>query len=85
MFHIDATFEDIRLIASSEEGTDYNVVISDALTGKQTTLVLTPAELSYILAVNLNPEGKIFLNVEHAGDSIRGKVARLPQELRPIP
>ena len=85
MFHIDATFEDMRLIASSKEGTDYDVVISDAFTGKQTTLVVTPAELSYILAVNLSPEGEVFLNVEHAGDSIRGKVAKLPQELRPIP
>ena len=85
MFHIDATFEDMRLIATSEDGNDYNVILSDALTGKQTTLVVTPAELSYILAVNLNPEGEIFLNVEHAGDSIRGKVAKLPIELRPIP
>ena len=78
MFHIDATFEDMRLIATSEDGNDYNVILSDALTGKQTMLVVTPAELSYILAVNLNPEGEIFLNVEHARDSIRGKIAKLP-------
>lgn len=58
MFHIDATFEDTRLIATSKDGHGYDAILTDNLTGAQFTLPLKTAHLAMVLAINLHPDGE---------------------------
>jgi len=85
MFHIDATFEDIRIIAQSQEGHEYDVILADGNTGKQDTLkCLSASHLAMIFAFNLDingePEG-----FEQFYAALEPVLAHLPRELRPIP
>ena len=61
MFHIDATFEDIRIIATNTTGTigsTWQVNIVDGLTGQTKQVELTYQQLNMVLAFNLDPNGE---------------------------
>lgn len=83
MFHIDAQFEDSRIIAHSLDGANYDVLISDNFTGDQREVMLTPLQLSYIMAINLDndgePEGVADMYVE-----LEPIFKDWPNHLRPI-
>lgn len=88
MFNIDATFEDCRIQAQAQNegrvGTDWQATITDNHTGKSKVTVLTPAQLSMVLAFNLDPNGEpdgfeaFYLELEPIFKD-------WPIELRPIP
>jgi len=84
MFHIDAQFEDSRIIASSRDGASYDVEISDNLTGNLRKVKLTPLQLSYIMAINFDndgePEGVVDMYAE-----LEPIFKDWPNHLRPIP
>lgn len=58
MFHIDATFEDLRITATSEDGTIYNTTFVDNLEGLSRTIALPAEQLTMILAFNLHCDGE---------------------------
>jgi hypothetical protein len=84
MFHVDCTFEDMRIIGDSEEGDIYTIEISDNHTGKHKVISITSKQLSYILAFNLDnggePEG-----FEKMYEELEPLFVGWPIELRPMP
>lgn len=84
MFHIDTTFEDTRIIATSFEGHDYNVLIADNLSGQTRELKLTAEQLSMILAINLDSNGTP-AGYEEYYKQLEPLFVGTPKELRPIP
>lgn len=59
MFYIDATFEDLRLIATSTQfGANYNVRLIDNLSGEESMVPLTDEQLQMVLAFNLHADGE---------------------------
>lgn len=84
MFHIDATFEDTRIIATSLEGPEYNVLVSDNLSGQTRELKLTAEQLSMILAINLDEDGTP-PGYEEFYRQLEPLFKGIPKELRPIP
>jgi len=62
MFIIDATFEDMRIQATALDegrvGTDWQVTFTDNHKGGSKIEVLTPEQLTMVLAFNLHPEGE---------------------------
>ena len=84
MFRIDAQFEDQRIIAHSLNGENYDVEISDNLTGNLRKVKLTPLQLSYIMAINFDndgePEGVVDMYAE-----LEPIFKDWPNHLRPIP
>lgn len=85
MFHIDATFEDIRIIATSQEGHEYDVILADGNTGETGELkALSASHLGMILAFNLNSNGEPE-GFEQFYAALEPILAHLPRELRPIP
>jgi hypothetical protein len=84
MFHIDATFEDTRIIATSLEGHDYTVLIADNLSGQTGELKLTSKQLSMIFAINLDIDGTP-AGYEEFYKQLEPLFEGTPKELRPIP
>lgn len=84
MFHIDSTFEDIRIIATSQDNCGYEALISDSLSGDSASLHLTAKQLSMIMAFNLHPDGEP-LGFESFYAELEPLIAHLPRALRPIP
>jgi len=84
MFHIDATFEDIRLVANSQDGHDYAVLLVDGLSGKSEEITFSASQLGMILAFNLDPRGEP-VGFEQFYAELEPLLAHLPKELRPIP
>lgn len=84
MFHIDCTFEDSRIVANSQDGTVYSVTMTDALTGKQGNIELTPKQLSDVLAINFDSNGTP-QGFEAMYRELELLMAQLPPECRLIP
>lgn len=60
MFHIDATFEDTRFIAHSNDGVKYTITLCDTLTGATSTAEATQEEVGAMMdcAISHDGEGK---------------------------
>lgn len=84
MFLIDCTIEDTRIIAKSANGHDYDVEISDNLTGKSREVNLTAEQLSYVMQFNLHPDGEPE-NMDQMYEVLNPIFEGWPIELRPIP
>lgn len=84
MFHIDTTFEDTRIIATSLEGHDYDVLIADNLSGQAGEFKLTATQLSMVLAINLDKDGTP-AGYEEFYKQLEPLFSGAPSELRPIP
>ena len=88
MFHIDATFEDLRMIAGQvpggESGLQYSVEFHDNRTGISRTEVFSASHLGMIFAINLKPDGAPE-GVEDMYEELEPLLVGWPQELRPIP
>lgn len=85
MFQIDATFEDIRIHASSETGHDYRCQFSDNFSGEiSEDVTLTALQLSYVLQLNLDPDGTPE-GFEKMYESLEPIFKDWPNNLRPIP
>lgn len=84
MFHIDAQFEDTRIVAHSEDGALYETVISDNLTGKSRTVQLSAEQLSYVMQFNLHPDGEPE-GMDAMYEVLNPIFEGWPLELRPIP
>jgi hypothetical protein len=84
MFHVDLTFEDTRIIANSDTGSDYIVTISDNHSGVAKVIHLTSKQLGMIFAFNMDyngePEG-----IEQFYAELEPLFVGWPVELRPIP
>lgn len=86
MFHLDVTFEDQRIIANSPDGHQYKCTIYDALTGNNTEILFTAIELSYVLAMNLDPVNTLLAEeIIKMYNVLEPLIKHLPLELRPIP
>lgn len=84
MFHIDAQFEDQRIIAHSLDGANYDVEISDNLTGNLREVKLTAKQLSHIMAINFDMDGEP-AGVEEMYVTLEPIFKNWPNHLRPIP
>ena len=94
MFHIDATFEDLRIIAREPVldevdvfepvGTEYMVKIIDSLTGNFKEIILPADHLSMILQFNLNVGGEP-KNYEEYYKVLEPIFKGWPKQLRPFP
>jgi hypothetical protein len=84
MFHIDATFEDTRIIADSEDGHNYLVRIHDNCTGVSQDINLSSEDLAAIISCNLHPDGEPDLSFDRL-QKLQEVFADWPLELRPIP
>lgn len=85
MFHVDMTFEDIRIIADMREKVGiYTTILHDNLTGESRSLDLTPKQLGYVFAFNMDnngePEG-----FEKMYQELEPLLVGIPLNLRPIP
>jgi len=86
MLHIDATFEDMRIIASStgqDDGT-WAVTIFDSCTGQKAGLIISYQQLTMILAFNLDPNGEPE-GFEKFYEELNPLFVGWPCNLRPIP
>tara|TARA_R110000868_G_scaffold41139_3_gene141000 strand:+ start:544 stop:801 length:258 start_codon:yes stop_codon:yes gene_type:complete len=85
MFHIDATFEDCRINATSNEGKNYQVTVTDGFTGASKTIESMPAlHLSYILQFGLHNDGEPE-GFEAMYPLLEPYFVGWPNTLRPIP
>ena len=94
MFHIDATFEDIRIIArqpkpgegngSLPPGMEYFVRFIDMFTGESKQLVLPVSQLDMILQFNLHPDGEPE-HYQEFYEILEPIFKDWPSSLRPIP
>ena len=84
MFHINTTFENTHIIATSIEGHDYNVLIANSLNGQTEELKLTATQLSMVLAINLDKDGTP-TGYEEFYRQLEPLFKDVPPSLRPIP
>jgi hypothetical protein len=84
MFHIDATFEDTRMIARSEDGHTYQVMLSDSDTLNTHGLELTQEQLAMVMAFNLHNDGEP-QGYEKFYEVLEPLLVDCPPECRPIP
>lgn len=84
MFHIDATFEDTRIIARSDDGNTYQVLLSDADTGEIHEMTLTQEQLAMVMAFNLSNDGTP-QGYEEYYKVLEPLLVNCPPECRPIP
>ena len=84
MFHIDATFEDMRMIARSDDGNTYQVLLSDADTTETHELTLTHEQLAMVMAFNLHNDGEP-QGHEDSYKVLEPLLVNCPPECRPIP
>lgn len=88
MFHIDATFEDIRVIADgiplSTSGINYDCSFMDHVTGATREIRLTDKQLSMIIQINLDNNGEP-VGYEAMYEELEPIFKDWPNELRPIP
>lgn len=84
MFHVDLTFEDCRIVASSSNGKKYLTTVTDNFTGEQKAVQLTSKQLAMVFAINMDcngePEG-----FEGYYAELEPVFAGWPNNLRPIP
>lgn len=87
MFHIDATFEDIRIVASRlQDSGEYSVTFNDNATGRQATRTLTAEQLDYILRCNLAANGEpTTVTTDEIYSKLAELIISLSDDLRPIP
>lgn len=84
MFHINSTFENLRIIATSDKGGDYQVNLIDNCTGKQYRLNMTAEQLQMVLAFNLSDNGEPDGFADYY-KTLEPLLAQCPPECRPIP
>jgi len=85
MFHVDLTFEDMRIVAQSPDGATYHTKFLDNLTGQERVILnLSSNHLRMIFAFNMDnngePEG-----FEKFYEELEPLFVGWPIELRPIP
>ena len=87
MFHIDATFEDLRLITSKNGNSEgWMLKLADNATGEEWSGVITDQQLDDILAFNLHINGMpITSTIDERYARLDELVKRIPEALRPIP
>jgi len=82
MFHVDCTFEDLRIIADSADGKVYDVEFHELFIGEHKTITITSPQLMYIINFNMNnskPEG-----FEKIYESLKPLFVDWPNTIRPI-
>ena len=86
MFYIVATFEDLQIQAKLDPFTcdNYSVSFHDAESGCQKNLDMTPLQLSYVLAINLDLNGTP-TGYEDMYKVLEPLFKDWPPEFRPIP
>jgi len=84
MFHVDCTFEDTRIIASSNDGKIYETTISDKLDGDFRSITLTAKQLGMIFAFNMDNDGEPE-GFEQMYKELEPLFTDWPYNLRPIP
>ena len=84
MFHIDATFEDCNINASSPNGFNYDCNVRDKYTGESRQVSLSAAELSMVLQFCLHPDGEPD-GFQEFYKVLEPKFEGWPVSLRPIP
>ena len=88
MFHIDATFGDLRMTArqvpSEQPEPQYSVEFHDNMTGISRAEVVSISHLSMIFAINFHPDGTPE-GIEDMYKELEPLLIGWPQELRPIP
>lgn len=84
MFHIDTTFEDVRIIAHSASGHEYQVVLVGRVSGQMHEMVLSAAQVSMVMQFNLHPDGEPE-GFERFYEVLEPLLGDCPAACRPIP
>ena len=85
MFHIDCTFEDCRIIATSKDGITYDGTVYDNASGESRSLPTVASDVvQRILAFNLHPDGEPE-GFKESYKILEPLFADWPNNLRPIP
>lgn len=84
MFNVDMTFEDTRIMATSEDGREYNVVVHDNFTGESKSVKLSSKQLGMVFAFNMDANGEPE-GFEKMYEELEPIFAGFPNHLRPIP
>lgn len=84
MFHYDITAEDHRIVATSTDGHNYQVLLMDHFSGKTATISLDAEKLGFLVAFQLAPDG-VPPHCEKGYELLEPIFATLPSELRLIP
>lgn len=84
MFHVDLTFEDTRIIANSDNGSNYIVTISDNESGASKVIHLTSKQLAMIFAIYMDADGEPE-GFEEMYKHLQPLFDGWPIEVRPIP
>lgn len=85
MIHVDLTVEDHRIIGTYNQKTEnYDVLFSDAITGKTATKELSAEEVEAVIYISITfqPEGTV---AKKFYDLAEAAVAGLDLALRPFP
>jgi len=84
MFHIDMTFEDMRIVANSDHGFTYDTKFHDNLTGESRSINLSAEQLSFVMQINLHLDGERD-GCDKMYDELEPLFKDFPNNLRPIP
>lgn len=85
MFNIDATFEDCRIQAGSDDGKSWKMAVIDQHKGDVSPVItVTPQQLDYILRMNLDADG-MPEGYEQMYEVLEPLFKDWPTNLRPIP
>lgn len=84
MFHVDLTFEDCRILATSTDGKSYEATFTDSLSGDFRNLTITAKQLGMIFAFNMDNDGQPE-GFEKFYEELEPIFAGWPNTVRPIP